>query len=105
MSLTKLSLGGNNLIRESLVSDIPDGDGKIDNLFYSVEGGLALMDDKVKEQVAGLELQYLMFVLYGNLVLDTQVSKIPIFVHQDLRMEVASVASNTWRESPTPRGL
>jgi hypothetical protein len=39
MSLIKLSLGGNNLIipsRESLVSDIPDGDGKIDNLFYIV---------------------------------------------------------------------
>jgi hypothetical protein len=38
MSLTKLSLGGNNLqklfpSRESLVSDIPDGDGKIKNLF------------------------------------------------------------------------
>jgi hypothetical protein len=44
MSLTKLSLAGNNLIiiiiiiklfqtRESLISDIPVGDGKIDNLF------------------------------------------------------------------------
>jgi hypothetical protein len=53
-----------------LVSDIPDGDGKIDNLFYSVvEGGLALMEDKVKEQVAGLELQH-MFVLCGNSALD-----------------------------------
>jgi hypothetical protein len=40
MSLTKLSLVGNNLIipgqRESLVSDIPVGDEKIANLFYSV---------------------------------------------------------------------
>jgi hypothetical protein len=41
MSFTKLSLAGNNLIipgaaRESLVSDIPAGDGKIVNLFYSV---------------------------------------------------------------------
>jgi hypothetical protein len=37
MSLTKLSLAGNNLIipgqRESLVSDIPAGDWKIANIF------------------------------------------------------------------------
>jgi hypothetical protein len=40
MSLNKLSLGGNNLymtslflIRESLVSDIPAGDGNIEKLF------------------------------------------------------------------------
>jgi hypothetical protein len=44
MSLTKLSLGENNLYmtsffapRESLVSDIPAGDGNIGKLFYSVE--------------------------------------------------------------------
>jgi hypothetical protein len=40
MSLTKLSLGGIfNYIppRESLVSDIPAGDGNVDNLFYSVD--------------------------------------------------------------------
>jgi hypothetical protein len=43
MSLTKLSLGGNYDViyklfpsRESLVSDIPAGDGKMANLFYSV---------------------------------------------------------------------
>ncbi len=39
ISLTKLSLAGNNLIfpaRESLVSNIPPGDGKIANLFYTV---------------------------------------------------------------------
>jgi hypothetical protein len=40
MSLTKLSLAGNNLIipgrSESLVSEIPDGGGKIANLFYTV---------------------------------------------------------------------
>jgi hypothetical protein len=38
MSLTKLSLAGNNLIitaRESLVIDIPAEDGKIIDLFYS----------------------------------------------------------------------
>jgi hypothetical protein len=41
MSITKLSLGGNNLYmtslfppRESLVSDIPAGDGNIEKLFY-----------------------------------------------------------------------
>ncbi len=40
---TKLSLGGNNdviyklfLPRGSLVSDIPAGDGKLDNFFYGV---------------------------------------------------------------------
>jgi hypothetical protein len=33
MSLTKLSLVGNILARESLVSDIPVGGGKIDNHF------------------------------------------------------------------------
>ncbi len=37
MSLTKLSLAGNNLpARESLVSDIPAGDGKWLTFFYSV---------------------------------------------------------------------
>jgi hypothetical protein len=43
MSLTKLSLGGNNDVmyklfppRESLVSDIPAGDGNIEKIFYSV---------------------------------------------------------------------
>ncbi len=42
MSLTKLCLGGNNDIkyklfppRESLISDIPAGDGNIEKLFYS----------------------------------------------------------------------
>jgi hypothetical protein len=43
MSLTKLSLGGNNDViyklfppRESLVSDIPAGDGNIKSFFYGV---------------------------------------------------------------------
>ncbi len=39
MSHTKLSLAGNYLVfppRESLVSDIPAGDGKTADLFYSV---------------------------------------------------------------------
>jgi hypothetical protein len=45
MSLTKLSLGGKNLYktslfppRESLVSDIPAGDGKMANLFLQCVG-------------------------------------------------------------------
>jgi hypothetical protein len=38
MSLTKLSLGGNNVFppRESFVSDIPAGDGKMANFYNSV---------------------------------------------------------------------
>ncbi len=36
MSLTKASLAGNNLVIPELVSDIPAGDRKIANLFYSV---------------------------------------------------------------------
>jgi hypothetical protein len=39
VTITKLSLAGNNLIipgQGELVSDIPAGDGKIVNLFYSV---------------------------------------------------------------------
>ncbi len=45
MSLTKLSLGGNNDViyklfppRESLVSDIPAGDGNIEKLFLQCIG-------------------------------------------------------------------
>ncbi len=36
MSVTKLSLAGINLARESFVSDIPVGDGKIANLFLQL---------------------------------------------------------------------
>ncbi len=36
VTLTKLSLAGNNLNRESLVSDILAGDGKTANLFLTV---------------------------------------------------------------------
>ncbi len=55
------------------------GTGKSITFFYSVEGGLALMEDKMKEQVAWLELQHIMFVLYGNSVLRTQIPKIAIW--------------------------
>jgi hypothetical protein len=48
MSLTKLSLAGINLTipgqgEFGMVSSIPSGDGKIDNLFYGVKsfGGLS----------------------------------------------------------------
>jgi hypothetical protein len=47
MSLTKLPLAGNNLIfpaRESLVSDIPAGNGKIDNFFGSVTSSAQARD-------------------------------------------------------------
>jgi hypothetical protein len=43
ISLTKLSLGGNNFYvtslfphRETLISDIPAGDGNIEKLFFTV---------------------------------------------------------------------
>jgi hypothetical protein len=38
MSLTKLSLAGNNLIipAQEAVSDIPTGDGNVANLFFTV---------------------------------------------------------------------
>ncbi len=46
MSLIKLFLGGNNLVffppRESLVSDIPAGDGKIANSFLQCNAQLSL---------------------------------------------------------------
>jgi hypothetical protein len=58
------------------------------NRTSSLEGGLALMEDKVKEQVAGLELG-MMFVLCGNWALPIHISNIPVFAHQDHRMEVA----------------
>jgi hypothetical protein len=41
MSLTKPSLAGNNLIipgQGEFGSDIPAGDGKIDNLFFTISG-------------------------------------------------------------------
>jgi hypothetical protein len=55
----------------------------------SLEGGLALMEDKVKELVAGLELQQ-MFMLCGNSARCTHIPNIAVFAHQDPRMEVAS---------------
>jgi hypothetical protein len=59
------------------------------NRSSTAEGGLALMEDKVKEQVAGLELGT-MLVLCGNSALHTHIPNIVVFVHQDHRMEVTT---------------
>ncbi len=59
------------------------------NRSSTMEGGLALMEDKAKEQVAGLELGT-MFVLCGNSALHTHIPNIAVFAHQDHRMEVAT---------------
>jgi phosphoglucomutase len=53
----------------------------------TLEGSLALMEDKAKEQVASLELGT-MFVLCRNSALHTHIPNI-VFTHQDLRMKVA----------------
>ncbi len=59
------------------------------NRSNTLEGGLALMEDRPKEQVAGLELGT-MFVLCGNSALHMQIPNIAVFAHQDHRMEVAT---------------
>jgi hypothetical protein len=56
MSLTQLSLAGNNYYslprtRESLVSDIPAEDGKFGNLFYSVKKQTNLLSPLGLKQV------------------------------------------------------
>jgi hypothetical protein len=47
------------------------------------------MEDKVKEQVARLELGH-MFTLCGNLLLSTHIPTIAVFALQDPRMEMTS---------------
>jgi hypothetical protein len=59
------------------------------NRSNTLEGGLALMEDRAKEQVAGLELGT-MFVLCGNSALHTHIPNIAVFAHQDHQMEVAT---------------
>ena len=58
----------------------------------SLEGSLAMMKDKEKEQVAGQEFQH-MFVFFvllcGNSGMHTRISNMAVFTHQDQRMEVA----------------
>jgi hypothetical protein len=55
MSLTKLYLGGNNDViyklfppRESLISDIPAGDGNNKKLFYGVRWFASPLSAKIK---------------------------------------------------------
>jgi hypothetical protein len=59
------------------------------NWSRTLAGGLALMEDKAKEQVAGLELGT-MFVLCGKSALHPHIPNIVVFAHQDHRMEVAT---------------
>jgi hypothetical protein len=59
------------------------------NRSNTLQGGLALMEDQPKEQVAGLEFGT-MFVLCGNSALHTHIPNIAVFAHQDHRMEVAT---------------
>ncbi len=59
------------------------------NRFTSLEGGQVLMEGKMKEQVAELELG-MMFVLCGNSALHTHIPNIAVFAHQDHRMEAAT---------------
>jgi hypothetical protein len=47
------------------------------------------MEDKLKEQVSGLELGK-MFMMCGNSALHTCILYIAVFTHQDHRMEVAT---------------
>jgi hypothetical protein len=59
------------------------------NQSSTLKGGLALTEDKAKEQAAGLDLGT-MFVLCGNSALHTHIPNITVFAHQDHRMEVAT---------------
>jgi hypothetical protein len=83
MSLTKLSLGG------SLVSDIPAGDGKIANFFYSERGKLVRTNA--------------MLYVYDrtNIFLQKQFRSIDMLRHRVGR--VLSFASSRWNwDSPNP---
>jgi hypothetical protein len=67
----------------------------------SLDGGLALMEDKVKEQEAGLELQH-MFVLCSSLALRTTYPTLP-----SLHIRTRGwkwPAGDIWRRPSTPRG-
>ncbi len=58
MSLTKLDLAGKNLripARESLVIDIPAGDEKIANLFYSVLYSTVYIPERMSSSLRGLD--------------------------------------------------
>jgi hypothetical protein len=54
------------------------------NRSSTLEGRLALMEDTVKKQVAGLKLGMTLFVLCGNSALHTHIPNIAMFSHQDI---------------------
>jgi hypothetical protein len=65
MSLTKLSLGGNNDViyksfpaRESFVSDIPAGDWNIEKLFYGVPESFLLFFSKIARDCKFCTFEY-----------------------------------------------
>jgi len=65
----------------------------------NLEGNISLLKDKVKGQVAGLELGH-MFVFCGSSALRTHIANIAVLAHQHSRMEVAS---GTQEEEKTDR--
>jgi hypothetical protein len=70
----------------------PPGGGVPQDTCAAVQGAhqnLALMEDKTKEQVAGMELGT-MFVPCDNSALHTNIPIIVVFAHQNHRMEVAT---------------
>ncbi|OBQ31618.1 MAG: hypothetical protein AN484_28870, partial [Aphanizomenon flos-aquae WA102] len=58
------------------------------NTTETMEGGTAVIEDLVKEQVAGLELES-MIILCGNAALKTHLRGVVLFVHPALGIEVA----------------
>jgi hypothetical protein len=63
MLLTKLSLAGNNLItpmdRESLIRDIPAGDGKIANFFLGPKGKSCMMQGEAMQRISTVSSDYI----------------------------------------------
>ena len=58
------------------------------NSTSSLEGGLAVVEDILKEQVAGLELSNI-FLLCGTSALKTHIKNLVLIVHPDKDMEIA----------------
>jgi hypothetical protein len=76
MSHTKLSLGGNNLYmtslfppRESLVSDIPAGDGKTEKLFLRCPGVVDLGGKWKKSSI-----RKILVILFGHFFLGVELT-------------------------------
>jgi hypothetical protein len=79
MSLTKLSLGGNNDVinklfppKESLVSDIPSGEGNIEKLFYGVWAEI-----RVQNSVKHLFLFWLVLMTFVKIIRQTGRIRLP----------------------------